>query len=124
MDSDLYTRITGQLGASICGLFDVKMPDDWETFTPPVIVTQGISDEPTSTIDSRLALRDKRVQCSIFAADIDDGRAVKEALIVALHGWSGGSVKACTLESGGPELYEADGIPPVYHLPVDFMLSY
>jgi hypothetical protein len=121
MDSALCAVLEGVVGQGY--VFDMLLPDNY-TLTQPVIVTQGISDTPTNTIDGRVALREQRLQCSVYAPDLADARTAKEALIAALHGWSGGAYASAVLESGGPELYNAESIPPSYHLPVDFILTF
>jgi hypothetical protein len=126
--SDLYDRIVDQLGASLGGVYDADLPEvnedgtQWK-LTDPVIVTSGISDVPTSTIDSRIALRDQRVTCEVQALDLRQARLIKEALITALHGWKGSIVKMCQFENGGPELKDWDLNPPRWCLPVDFMVT-
>jgi hypothetical protein len=125
---DLYDRIMDQLGASIEGVYDQPLPatrDDGSKWilTDPVIVVSGISDVPTSTIDSRIALRDQRMTCEIQSIDLRQARLLKEALITALNGFRGTEVKVIMFENGGPEIYDFDLIPPRYCLPVDFMLT-
>ena len=128
MTADLYTRITTVLGASIEDAYDTTVPETlngepW-ILTLPVVVTSGISDVPTSTIDSRIAIREQRLTCEVQALDLGTARLIKEALIVALHGWHGTEVKVAQFENGGPELYDWDLNPPRYVLPVDFMLIF
>ncbi len=121
MNADLYARIVDQLGATIAGVFDVKLPDA-HALSTPVVVVSGISDVPTTEINSTIVIREQRLTCEIQALDLVTGRPVKEALIAALHGWSEGTIGMCELESGGPELYDWEMNPPRYCLPVDFMV--
>jgi hypothetical protein len=128
MNGDLYARIVDQLGTALGGVYDMTLPETADDGTPwvltdPVIVTSGISDVPTDTIDSRIALREHRLQCEVQALDLGQARLIKEALIAALNGWRGTTIQVCMFESGGPELYDWDLNPPRYCLPVDFMLT-
>lgn len=128
MNGDLYDRIMDQLGTSLGGVYDADLPETNEDgsqwrLTDPVIVTSGISDVPTSTIDSRIALRDQRVTCEVQALDLRQARLIKEALITALHGWRGTVIKVIQFENGGPELKDLDLNPPRWCLPVDFMVT-
>jgi hypothetical protein len=116
--SELYDAIS-----AVAPAYDAKLPDSY-ALTDPVIVVLAISDVPTVTIDAAIVLRDQRITCEVHALTIQAARVTKEALITALHGWRGGAVKACAFESGGPELYDADLVPPRYVLPVDFMLTF
>jgi hypothetical protein len=118
MTEELYTQIS-----TVAPAYDAKLPDSY-ALTDPVIVVLAISDTPTPTISGEIALRDQRITCEVHALTIQAARTAKEALIIALHGWRGGAVKACAFESGGPELYDADLVPPRYVLPVDFMLTF
>lgn len=129
MTQDLYNRITTALEGFIADTYDAKLPDVNDDGTPwkltvPVIIAYSISDVPTNTIDGMIAIREQRITCEVQALDIGAARVIKEALIVALHGWRGTLVKVCIFENGGPELYDAELIPPRYCLPVDFMLTF
>ena len=128
MTPDLYTRIVTELGASIEGVYDTTLPETIADGSPwllvdPVIVASHISDVQTSTIDSRIAIREQRLQCEVQALDLGTARLIKEALIVALHGWRGTVIEVCMFENGGPELYDWDLNPPRYCLPVDFLVT-
>lgn len=124
MTNDLYLQITTELAGTIEDVYDGKLPDSPWMLTVPVICAQVISDTPTSTIDASIALREQRLTLEVQAQNLDDARLIKEALIVALHGWRGSVVKVATFENGGPELYDSELNPPRYILPVDFMLTF
>lgn len=94
-----------------------------DALTPHVVVST-ISDVPTTCIDATIALRDQRISCECCAPTLTAARALKESLIAALQGWRGGAIAACAFESGGPELFDADLVPPRYIIPVDFMLTF
>ena len=121
MDSALYDQL---MTLEPAGVYDIKLPEGFEAVDPaPVIVVGAVSDIPDTDITGKIVNRWKRVQFSVYGPDQAKAQAMKEALIAALQGWSGGSIKKCLLENGGPELYDNTAIPATYHLPVDFMVS-
>lgn len=122
MTTEFYDRIAALTGVS--GVFDTKSPDGY-ALTGCIVVVSSITENPlAATIEGTLALTEQRVTCEVQALDLPSARAVKQALIPSLHGFKAGALKGCAFESGGPELYDHDLVPPRYCLPVDFILTF
>jgi hypothetical protein len=120
MIAELYAQL--KTVAGVDDVFDTKTPDEYKLIGA-IIVVSAISDVPETAIDSTIRAREQRITCEVQALNLTTARAVKESLIAALNGWRGGPVGSCLFEHGGPELYDADLIPPRYCLPVDFMVT-
>lgn len=120
MIKELYDCIAAVPGVS--AVFDTKVPDAYRLNTP-VVVVSNISDVPTTEISGTIDCIDTRITCEVQALKLGDARTIKQRLIAALNGWSGGPIGVVVFESGGPELYDGTIVPPRYCLPVDFTVT-
>ena len=116
--SDLYTALSPVAADSV---FDTKMPDDL-AITAPVIVFQLISDTPAVPIDGAIIGREQRWQVSVYSPDITTARATGAAVITALHGLKAATIKRAEFELS-LELYDSSVVPPLYHIPLDFIVE-
>lgn len=133
VSDELYDRLFSELvspedpeTAVAAAVFDTKMPDEDVYPVPalPVLVFQEISDVPSvKTIEGTIAIRESRWQVSVYATSTTAARAVKEAVITALHGYIGTAIRRCDFESAPGMIEEADLVPPRFHIPVDFTIT-
>jgi hypothetical protein len=65
----------------------IKVPGDWQNIERPYIVHQVSSLQPTRTHTGLASLRTWDYQINIIADTYSAGRALTEAVIVALDGW-------------------------------------
>jgi hypothetical protein len=126
ISDDLYARLnelaTDDAG-TLAAVFDSKRADGVSA-VKPIAVFSEISDVASArTIDGKIALRQSRWQVSIYAEDLGDARAAKEAVIAKLHGYTAESIEACQFESAPGVIYESDLVPPEHHIPIDFMVT-
>jgi len=123
VNDDLYTALTTALGSTVDGVFDTKFPPRYVLANPAVVFT-SISDVPETAIDGAIIRRVARWQVSVWAGDLVSARAVKAAVIAALHGYSGTYIARCEFENCPAEFFEEDAVPPGYHIPIDFMIQH
>lgn len=101
--------------------YDTKLPDDF-SLAGTALVFQMISDVPSGSIDGTILGYEQRWQVSIYDVDLERARAVKNAVISALHMLSGNFIKLCVFESA-QEFVQVATVPPSYHIPLDFIIS-
>lgn len=123
VNDDIYTALNTALGVAVAGIYDTKLPDNYE-LTGAVVAFSLVSDIPDVAIDGAVVHRVARWQVSVRALDLPTLRSVKATVITALHGYRGASISRCDFESAPGELFESATIPFCYHAPIDFMVQY
>lgn len=125
-DATLYTRLTTHAG--LVALIDTRtyagvIPPQ-PTF--PLCVYSRISDVPTTSLDWTIQFRDARYQVSCYATTRNGALAVAEQVVDALHGYVSGTVLKARFENM-TEIVEPGAGPEgenLYHVPVDFIVSF
>lgn len=132
ISDDIFTALSTIGG--VAGLFDSKLPDGY-VLAAPVIVFSSVSDTPEDVaIDGEIMREAERWQVSIRVpvsykdtggrAPVVVARALKAAVIAALHGYIGGDIVRADYESCPGQVFEAEIAPFQYHLPIDFMIQH
>lgn len=119
VDADIYARITGQVAGM--AVYAVRLPEGLAV-TGPVAVVTRVSSPGEAAIDGAVLRRQPRYQVSIYGPDLAAVRTKRDAVVTALRGYRGGSIKGCA-HDGDRELYEPN-VSPLYHIPIDFLISH
>lgn len=128
VSDDIYAALSAGLDW-VDRIDDTKLPDGY-VLAPPtgssvatVLTYSCVSDVPTDVdIDGEILMSVSRWQVSVRSTDLLAARTAKDAVIAALHGYSGPTIGRCDFENCPGELFESSVLPFEYHIPLDFMI--
>ena len=123
IEGDIYDRLASQLGASVAAIYDTTRPEGEVLGALPVVVFQRISSDSTSVLPGPMALRETAFQVTVYCSEgfLTAGRAVREAVITALHNYRAGVFKGAR-HVNDFEVPPSEDIPE-YQIPIDFTFT-